>query len=117
MTPSGFSIGTSLNTNASRSARATGESAVKKRITPRIINDAFDSPGCTRALRTTAGRFCSAPALPEKLVTVSSSHRFPASVVASCRLRRNVDTPGVASRAASSRCRSLYVYLREGGER
>ena len=50
-TPSGFSMGTTLNRNLRRSAAATALSLVKKSSMPCIIQEALLSPGCTRALK------------------------------------------------------------------
>lgn len=54
ITPSGFSIGTILNMNFSRSSFAVLDSPVRKSRTPFIIQEAGVSPGWTRAVTTTA---------------------------------------------------------------
>lgn len=54
MTPSGLSIGTSLNINLCRNFLATYESPVIKSIKPFIIHELGVSPGCTRAVITIA---------------------------------------------------------------
>jgi len=49
MTPSGFNIGTILNTKLSLSKFASGSELTKKSIIPFIIHELLLSPGCTLA--------------------------------------------------------------------
>eukprot|EP00971_Amphidinium_carterae_P204100 4050138-Amphidinium_carterae.1 len=56
---------------------------------PFITHEAFDSPGCTRAVTTTARRCRKAAASPVKDVMVIRSQAFPARVSQSfLRLKR-----------------------------
>ena len=80
ITPSGFNIGTSLKTKLSRRSLASGDPPVRKSRIPFIICEALLSPGCTRAVITIPFRFLIASGSLEKVVTVISSHMFPAIV-------------------------------------
>ena len=80
ITPSGFNIGTILNTKFYQRISASGMSVlVKQSRAPFIIQEPTDSPGCTLAVRTTPLRlfmfsgFC-------LLVMVKISRGLPARV-------------------------------------
>jgi hypothetical protein len=85
MTPSGFYIGTILNTKQSLSTWASGAWLTKKSMMPFIIHDALVSPGCTLDEMNTP---FFASALSDfgslsLLVMVMYSQRFPARVLVS----------------------------------
>jgi len=85
MTPSGFSIGTILNTKQSLKTWASGASLTRKSIIPFIIHEELLSPGCTLAEIKTPRLFDFFPLL----VIVMYSHTLPASVVVSIDLVKN----------------------------
>ena len=59
---------------------ASGSSLTRKSIRPFAIQLAGVSPGCTRAVMTTAGRVAIAAGLPSKEEMVRSGHALPAMV-------------------------------------
>ena len=79
MTPSGFYIGIILKTKVSRRNLALRSSLMRKSITPFIIQDAFDSPGCTREVRITDFLTAMSTGSLEKFVTMSMSTSLPAN--------------------------------------
>jgi len=83
MTPSGLSIGTNLKTNMSQSFTATGSSEIMNQIMPYIMNEEFDSPGCTHPVAITAFLSDISHSLELKFVTISNSIEFPALVFVS----------------------------------
>ena len=77
MTPSGFRHGIILNTNLFLNSLETGFFDNRKSMIPFMINDAFTSPGWTRADRITMGLSLIVFALELKLVMVNRSILFP----------------------------------------
>ena len=78
--PSGFNIGTILNTYCSLNAAAALLSAVKKSKIPCIIQEELLSPGCTLAVKTTPTRAFSSLGDRDGAVTVSKSQELPVGV-------------------------------------
>jgi hypothetical protein len=70
MTPSGLSIGNTRNSNAWRSCSASLAELVRNDTMPRMIHDAFVSPGCTRALGWVADCMCKSTRSPCVCVSV-----------------------------------------------
>lgn len=52
-------------------------------MTPSIMKEAFDSPGCTQPVRITAGLSEISSGVDEKFVIISISQSFPAIVLQS----------------------------------
>ena len=78
MTPSGFSIGTTLKTKISLSAFASLSFDTINSRKPSMMNDAFVSPGCTRELIIMHLRSAIASYDEAKFVIISNSTVLPA---------------------------------------
>jgi len=74
---------------------------------PFMTQDALDSPGCTRAVITTAFRARKAAGSLQKEVMVIKSHALPASVSQSLRRRKRRHMFGSCSSSRRSRCKSV----------
>ena len=79
MTPSGFYIGIILKTKVSRKYFAFSSSLIKKSMTPFIMNEALDSPGCTLDVSIAAFLTAISWGSEVKFVTISMSTSLPAS--------------------------------------
>jgi len=72
-------MGIILNTKVSRKYFAFRSSLIKKSMTPFIIQEAFDSPGCTLDVRIIDFLIAMSTGSLEKFVTISISTSLPAS--------------------------------------
>ena len=72
-------MGIILKTYLSLNFCAISSMDVKKSITPFIIQEALDSPGCTLAVSMIAGLLAMSSATEAKLVIISMSTSLPAS--------------------------------------
>ena len=110
MTPSGFNMGTILNTKVSRSILAPKDGPSRQSIIPFIMKLEFVSPGCTLDEITTPLRFFISSKSEPNVVMISKSTGFPATVLQNSFLRNRVFFLGSDSRRPKYLDRSLYVY-------